>query len=610
MNRRKWANSNVLLYAVLAMALASLAYLQYRWIGQLSEREYERTRSILQLAAVQIANSVTENIYSLRQSVESQTVHTQEHDIAPFVDETEIDAIEWSATEVLNRAYQGNVGYALDTNVTLNYFTDERQVVVIPFDFNRHQFQLDHSQEIELAKEPDDHTVHFPDLERAYGGFDPSTITARVRDSGSALYFLRFKLKKDYLQHVLDSLSERNLVHTKGVPSEYATAMIASDGSLYCTTSKPSQWRNPEVKVPIFGVPPRGFRRNLPPETRPEGIPRNDIRVHGYRGDQRDSAIIDSTPRDTSIRSAYVMPSPWFLAVRNVSGSIETIVHDFRVRNLLISFGILVVLLVALGILFRNQQRAAVLAEQQVRFVAGISHELRTPIAVIRSASENIIDGVVSSKERLVMYGQLIKKETNNLWEMVERVLQYASLNGREELTLLPHNINELAEQAITRSRSFAQQAGTTIQAVLSPAPLVVNADGTLIIAAIENLLMNAIKYGKSDRPIEIKTTAERTDRHSMVVIDVIDHGAGIPKDQHKKIFEPFYRAVDTSSSSQRGHGIGLGLVKDIITLHRGTVQVASTPGSGSIFTIRLPLASVNGVSPNKTTTPAQHSQV
>ena len=132
----------------------------------------------------------------------------------------------------------------------------------------------------------------------------------------------------------------------------------------------------------------------------------------------------------TSVRPEVQDAGRWRLLVQHQSGSLEAAVGQVRRRNLAISFGVLLLLSVSVGMLTLTSRRAERLARQQMEFVAGVSHELRTPVAVIKSAAENLSQGVVVSVDRVKRYGSTIESEARRLGEMVERVLQYAAIES------------------------------------------------------------------------------------------------------------------------------------------------------------------------------------
>ena len=158
--------------------------------------------------------------------------------------------------------------------------------------------------------------------------------------------------------------------------------------------------------------------------------------------------------------------SRWRLLVGHRAGSLEAAVGQARRRNLALSFGILVLMGVSVGLIVIAARRAQRLARQQMEFVAGVSHELRTPVAVIGTAADNLAHGVVQDPSRVRQYGAAIRTEARRLGETVERVLQFAGIQAgvvRQPTVVAPV---ALVEQAITASGGLIAEADTTIETV------------------------------------------------------------------------------------------------------------------------------------------------
>jgi signal transduction histidine kinase len=227
-----------------------------------------------------------------------------------------------------------------------------------------------------------------------------------------------------------------------------------------------------------------------------------------------------------------------------------------------------------------------------MEFVAGVTHELRTPVAVIRSAAENLSHGVVGNTERVKRYGTVIESEARRLGEMIESVLQYAGLESGAGLgTTAPIAPSEIIDAAIETAIAAAGGPGavTVQREIASELPHVLG-DAAALRSAIQNLLANAVKYGGTDRWVGVK--AETTNgRRPEISIRVSDHGAGIPPADLPHIFEPFYRGSDAVAGQVHGNGLGLSLVRRIAVAHGGRVSVASKPNAGTTFTLTLPAA-------------------
>jgi signal transduction histidine kinase len=282
----------------------------------------------------------------------------------------------------------------------------------------------------------------------------------------------------------------------------------------------------------------------------------------------------------------------WRLVVQHQRGSLEAAVASARRRNLGISFGVLLLLTVSVVLLAAASRRAHGLARQQMEFIAGVSHELRTPVAVIRSAAENLSHGIVDGGDRVKRYGQLVETEAKRLGEMVERVLQYAGIEsvlGSSARTAVAPE--EIVEDAVADSIPLLEPDRVTIERDIAPDLPPVMGDAAALRSAVQNLIANAVKYGGGDGWVGVKAERVSARQHSEVRITVRDHGAGIPASELPHIFEPFYRGADAIARQVHGNGLGLSLVRRIVTAHGGRVTVTSRAGTGSAFTITLPTA-------------------
>lgn len=280
----------------------------------------------------------------------------------------------------------------------------------------------------------------------------------------------------------------------------------------------------------------------------------------------------------------------WQVYIRHSAGSLDAAVASVRRRNLFVSFGILALLAASVALLLVSIQRARRLAQQQMDFVAGVSHELRTPLAVIDSAAYNLDKGVVKELHQIKDYGALIRKETARLKEMIEQVIEFASVqSGRQRYDLQPTQVEHVITEVLASFQPLLARGGFYVESdVAADLPPVI-ADPAALARAIQNLLNNAMKYGGESRRIGLRARSITIGHNSMVQIVVIDRGLGIPAEELSQIFEPFYRGNEVRAAQIRGNGLGLSLVKNIVTAHRGTIKVESAPGAGSSFFIVLP---------------------
>lgn len=280
----------------------------------------------------------------------------------------------------------------------------------------------------------------------------------------------------------------------------------------------------------------------------------------------------------------------WRLILTHRLGSLEAAVTNLRVRNLAISFGVLLLLALGVVMIVISTRRAQRLARQKVEFVAAISHELRTPLTVICAAGENLADGVVLDPQRARQYGDLIHSEGRRLTEMVEQVLQFAGAQSDKALyNRRPLNPGELLERAIqTYQPQIKEHEFELIYTPVADLPVIMG-DAVTLQRSIHNLLCNALKYSGTSRWISVRIRAVTNTRQPQVVIEVQNGGQGIDPADLPYIFEPFYRGRDAIDTQIHGSGLGLSMVKLAVEAHGGRVRVHSEPGEGCTFSLWLP---------------------
>jgi signal transduction histidine kinase len=278
----------------------------------------------------------------------------------------------------------------------------------------------------------------------------------------------------------------------------------------------------------------------------------------------------------------------WRVALWNRAGGLREVVTVARRRNLGISFGILILLGASVTLLLTAARRAERLARQQVEFVAGVTHELRTPLAVIRSAGENLADGLVKDGAQVRSYGALVRDEGCRLTEMVEQVLELAGAeSGRASVPPRPLAVARLVDDALSSCEVPLRAAGVRVERDVPAGLPSVMGDETALRRALRNLLDNAIKYGGDSPWIGIRAREGGGGREVWLTVE--DRGLGIPAEDLPLIFEPFYRGREVASRQIHGSGLGLSLVRRIVESHGGRIEVARGREGGSAFTLRLP---------------------
>lgn len=329
------------------------------------------------------------------------------------------------------------------------------------------------------------------------------------------------------------------------------------------------------------------------------------IRGAGGRQRPRGGASRGGPPPDPVLRPRgvrdFILSPPgaaaWELVVRHGEGSLEQVVAAYRNRNLAVSFGVLLLLCMSMGMILVSAQRAQRLAKAQMEFVAGVSHELRTPLAVICSAAENLADGVVGAKEQVTRYGTLIRDEGRRLTGMVEQTLQFAAgQSNRKTYQLKRHGVGEIVEKALQQSAPAIENADYRLEKTVDTDLPAVEVDAAALSQSLQNLIGNAVKYGGANRWVGVRAEAAEAPRGGREVrISVQDKGLGIRSQDLPHVFDPFFRGEQATVRQIHGTGLGLSLARDAVVAMGGRISVKTSPGEGSTFTIHLPAASANG---------------
>jgi len=281
----------------------------------------------------------------------------------------------------------------------------------------------------------------------------------------------------------------------------------------------------------------------------------------------------------------------WQLLLKHRAGSLDLAIAQARHRNLIISFGILLLLVVSVITAFISSHRARRLARQQVEFVAGVSHELRTPVAVISMTGSNLAYGRIRDFQKVKQYGELIQAEGRRLAEMIEGVLSFAGADAKtSSLSRTTVDVALIIDNALYAMRPQLDEKGFVCLKEISQDLPQVNVNARSIEHAVQNLLSNAVKYSGESRQIRLNAQLSKS-RNSAeeIQITVQDFGLGVEPQELSEIFEPFRRGREVVELNIAGTGLGLSLVKQIMETHGGRVSVNSVYRKGSAFTLHLP---------------------
>lgn len=231
-------------------------------------------------------------------------------------------------------------------------------------------------------------------------------------------------------------------------------------------------------------------------------------------------------------------------------------------------------------------------AELKSNFVASVSHDLKTPLALIQLFAETLELGRVRTPERAHEYYRIINTEARKLTRLIENLLDFSRMEaGLRPYRMAPLDVGALTAHVLSEMASQFAQTQFNVQLTVEPGLPRVHADEDAIEQAIENLLANAMKYSGPSRDIEVRVGRA----HSHVCISVVDHGIGISRREQKKIFRKFYR-IDNGLGGPQGCGLGLAIVDHTMRGHGGFVHVESEPDHGSTFTLHFPISAGAGL--------------
>ena len=235
--------------------------------------------------------------------------------------------------------------------------------------------------------------------------------------------------------------------------------------------------------------------------------------------------------------------------------------------------------------IFRSKR----LSEIKNDFINNMTHELKTPIASISLAAQMMNDQSVTKSETMMKHlSGVVQDESKRLRFLVEKVLQMSMFDRKKAVFKKKHlDLNEMVENMANSFTLRVEHTGGKIYTEIEAVDSAIYVDEVHFQNALFNLMDNAVKYGKPEKPLNIYLRTWNDDTH--LCFSVRDTGIGIKKENLKKVFEKFYRVHTGNVHDVKGFGLGLAYVKKIIDLHSGTIKVESEVGKGTTFTIKLP---------------------
>ena len=279
-------------------------------------------------------------------------------------------------------------------------------------------------------------------------------------------------------------------------------------------------------------------------------------------------------------------PETWRLRTGYGSQTIPEIIAA-RERPQRAMMGLLAALL-TIGVFFvvRAAAREVRVAEMKSNFVSSVSHDLKTPLALIQLFAETLELGRLKNTERTQEYYRIINSEARKLTRLINNLLDFSKIEaGLRRYKQLPDDLADMTRRVVDSLDSqFRHNQFTVTLRADEHVPVLLDRDAAE--QALENLLSNAMKYSPDDREILVLVGRDG----DFGVVRVTDHGIGIPARLHRKIFRKFFRVQTDVGSGPQGTGLGLAIVEHVMRGHGGFVRVQSEPGRGSTFSLHFPL--------------------
>jgi two-component system phosphate regulon sensor histidine kinase PhoR len=243
-----------------------------------------------------------------------------------------------------------------------------------------------------------------------------------------------------------------------------------------------------------------------------------------------------------------------------------------------------VVVIAGLFVILMAAERERRLSNLKSEFVANVSHELKTPLALVRMSGELLQSGRADTSEKRQHYLSIIVNESDRLNALIENVLDFARVErGQAAYEFSPGRLSEPVARAVDACHARAERDGVKLELVVEDVPELLLDERAIEIAVI-NLVDNALKYAPEGKRVGVSVRPAAGGAE----VQVSDEGPGIPPEDRKRIFERFVRGKSAHGKQVRGSGIGLSLVKHIAEAHGGSIRVDNVTPHGSAFTLRL----------------------
>ena len=275
------------------------------------------------------------------------------------------------------------------------------------------------------------------------------------------------------------------------------------------------------------------------------------------------------------------------LGIKFRKTTVAALSQSWLYRSYLILACLSLLMVGGLVLVYRSVSKEMAVARLKSDFVSNVSHELRTPLALIRLYAETLELGRLTTEQKKEEYYRIIRKESERLTALINNILDFSRIEaGRKEYDFRETDMAELVRNTLDSYRYQIEQQGFALEQNIDSNIPPVRVDREAIARALVNLINNALKYSATEKFLGVRLYQES----GVLKLEVIDRGIGIMGREQAKIFEKFYRTGDPLVHNTKGSGLGLSLVRHITQAHGGAVEVESTPGKGSKFTLSLPI--------------------
>lgn len=441
------------------------------------------------------------------------------------------------------------------------------------------------TSEIQSLIETSLQTGGAPEINKAY-----QALKARPSPYLQALLFTEF-LKRDAVPKIKERMGVSSL---RGGPQLQPDRLLANRGEDYCLISY-APFPNFDGRQTYYG----GFswdlgslKREILPAILAGISEETGLALENIEESPAGPAAADGgepTAKDSLLVSYRQFPLPWKLLV--TQPELDELKSTARRENFL--YGALlafIVVLMLLGafLLGRDISREAETTRLKTEFVHNISHELKTPLTLIRLYGETLQRKENLTEEQRRESYEIITKESERLSHLINNVLDFSRIDmGRKEFAFTKGSLSRVVRETLDSYRYHLEKKGFRVHEDIAPDLPEMDFDGEAVASALINLLSNAMKFSPERKDVTVRLFR----RNGLAVIQVEDQGIGISSQDLAGIFKRFYQAKNRVVSETRGSGLGLTLVKHTAEAHGGAVEVESEPGKGSVFSIVLPIS-------------------